>query len=60
MTTEDVDTITLQTIINIRPTVVAALKEFFGLSQLSQFGPDELALEPHASPAPLGARRRRA
>src|SRR5215203_5852294 len=34
--TEDVDTITPQTIINIRP-VVAALKEFFGSSQLSQF-----------------------
>src|SRR5437763_5896302 len=36
MTTEDVDTITPQTIIHIRP-VVAALKEFFGSSQLSQF-----------------------
>ena len=36
MTTEDVDTITPQSIINIRP-VVAALKEFFGSSQLSQF-----------------------
>ena len=36
MTTEDVDTITPQTILNIRP-VVAALKEFFGSSQLSQF-----------------------
>ncbi len=36
LTTEDVDTITPQTIINIRP-VVAALKEFFGSSQLSQF-----------------------
>src|SRR5256714_1055060 len=36
MTTEDVATITPQTIINIRP-VVAALKEFFGSSQLSQF-----------------------
>src|SRR5678815_248655 len=36
MTTEDVDTITPQTIVNIRP-VVAALKEFFGSSQLSQF-----------------------
>src|SRR5579871_3307749 len=36
ITTEDVDTITPQTIINIRP-VVAALKEFFGSSQLSQF-----------------------
>ena len=36
MTTEDVDTITPQSIINIRP-VVAAMKEFFGSSQLSQF-----------------------
>ena len=36
MSTEDVDTITPLTIINIRP-VVAALKEFFGSSQLSQF-----------------------
>src|ERR671930_871129 len=36
MTTEDVDTITPQTIINIRP-VVAALNAFFGSSQLSQF-----------------------
>src|SRR4051794_19739727 len=36
LTTEDSDTITPQTIINIRP-VVAALKEFFGSSQLSQF-----------------------
>ena len=37
LTTEDADTITPQTIVNIRP-VVAALKEFFGfVSQLSQF-----------------------
>ncbi len=36
MSTEDPDAITPQTIINIRP-VVAALKEFFGSSQLSQF-----------------------
>jgi DNA-directed RNA polymerase subunit beta len=36
LTTEDADTITPQTIINIRP-VVAAQKEFFGSSQLSQF-----------------------
>ncbi len=36
MSPEDVDAITPQTIINIRP-VVAALKEFFGSSQLSQF-----------------------
>ena len=36
MTTQDVDSITPQTLINIRP-VVAAIKEFFGSSQLSQF-----------------------
>ncbi|CAB4720893.1 unannotated protein [freshwater metagenome] len=36
MTTQDVEAITPQTLINIRP-VVAALKEFFGSSQLSQF-----------------------
>ncbi len=36
LTTEDEDTITPQTIVNIRP-VVAAMKEFFGSSQLSQF-----------------------
>ncbi len=36
LTTEDADAITPQTIINIRP-VVAAQKEFFGSSQLSQF-----------------------
>src|SRR5207244_8602631 len=36
LTTEDADTITPQTILNIRP-VVAALKEFFGDSQLAQF-----------------------
>src|ERR671916_1053580 len=36
LTTEDEDAITPQTIVNIRP-VAAALKEFFGSSQLSQF-----------------------
>jgi len=36
MTTQDVEAITPQTLINIRP-VVAALKEFFGTSQSSQF-----------------------
>jgi DNA-directed RNA polymerase subunit beta len=36
MTTQDVEAITPQTLINIRP-VVAAIKEFFGSSQLSQF-----------------------
>ena len=49
MTTQDVEAITPQTLINIRP-VVAAIKEFFGTSQLSQFmdqnnpvGPDPQA-----------------
>ena len=36
MTTQDAEAITPQTLINIRP-VVAAIKEFFGTSQLSQF-----------------------
>ena len=36
MTTQDVEAITPTTLINIRP-VVAAIKEFFGTSQLSQF-----------------------
>ncbi|PZP20433.1 MAG: DNA-directed RNA polymerase subunit beta, partial [Cutibacterium granulosum] len=36
MTTQDIEAITPQTLINIRP-VTAAIKEFFGTSQLSQF-----------------------
>jgi len=36
MSTQDVEAITPQTLINIRP-VVASVKEFFGTSQLSQF-----------------------
>ncbi|WP_214402150.1 DNA-directed RNA polymerase subunit beta [Pseudonocardia lacus] len=36
MTTQDVEAITPQTLINIRP-VSAAIREFFGTSQLSQF-----------------------
>ncbi len=36
MTTQDVEAITPQTLINIRP-VAASIKEFFGASQLSQF-----------------------
>src|SRR3989442_11505905 len=48
MTTEDADTITPQTIVNIR-RVVAALKEFFASSQRSQFmhGTTSLAGRPH-------------
>ncbi len=36
MTTQDLDTISAQSLINIKP-VTAAVKEFFGSSQLSQF-----------------------
>ena len=36
MTTQDMDGITPQSLINIKP-VTAAVKEFFGSSQLSQF-----------------------
>jgi DNA-directed RNA polymerase subunit beta len=36
MTIQDIDTLTPQALINIRP-VTAAIKEFFGSSQLSQF-----------------------
>jgi len=36
MTIQDMDVVTPQTLINIRP-VVASIKEFFGSSQLSQF-----------------------
>ncbi len=36
MTTQDIEAITPQTLMNVRP-VVAAIKEFFGTSQLSQF-----------------------
>ena len=59
LTTEDADTITPQTIINIRP-VVAALKEFFGSSQLSQFMDQTNSLTRPDAPAPpeLPGRRR--
>ncbi|MBE5997146.1 MAG: DNA-directed RNA polymerase subunit beta, partial [Lachnospiraceae bacterium] len=36
MTTQDAETVTPQTLVNIKP-VTAAVKEFFGSSQLSQF-----------------------
>ena len=36
MTTQEIETVTPKTLINIRP-VTAAIKEFFGSSQLSQF-----------------------
>ena len=59
MTTQDVEAITPQTLINIRP-VVASIKEFFGTSQLSQFMDQTNPLagtDPQA--APVGARSRR-
>ncbi len=55
LTTEDADTITPQTIINIRP-VVAALKEFFGSCAAQPVhGPDELAVRPDAPSPPVSA-----
>ena len=54
MTTQDVEAITPQTLINIRP-VVAAIKEFFGTSQLSQFMDQN---NPLAGPDPQAAPRR--
>lgn len=36
MSSQDIDEITPQSLINIRP-IVASIKEFFGSSQLSQF-----------------------
>ncbi len=56
MTTQDVEAITPQTLINIRP-VVAAIKEFFGSSQLSQFMDQTNPLgRAHPQAPPLGAR----
>ena len=56
MTTQDVEAITPQTLINIRP-VVAAIKEFFGTSQLSPVhGPAQPAVGPRPQAPPVGAR----
>ena len=56
MTTQDVEAITPQTLINIRP-VVASIKEFFGTSQLSQFMDQTNPLAgPDAQAPPVGAR----
>ena len=56
MTTQDVEAITPQTLINIRP-VVAALKEFFGTSQLQPVhGPDQPDRGADAQAAAVGAR----
>jgi DNA-directed RNA polymerase beta subunit len=54
MTTQDVEAITPQTLINIRP-VVAAIKEFFGTSQLSQFMDQTNPLRPDPQAPPVGA-----
>ena len=60
MTTQDVEAITPQTLINIRP-VVAAIKEFFGTSQLSPVhGPDQPAVGPHPQAPAVRARPGRA
>ena len=59
MTTEDVDTITPQTIINIRPGRGGAEGVLRLLAALAVHGPDELARRAHAPAAPVGARRRR-
>ncbi len=59
MTTQDVEAITPQTLINIRP-VVASIKEFFGTSPaLAVHGPDQPARGPDPQAPPLGARARR-
>ncbi len=56
MTTQDIEAITPQTLINVRP-VVAAIKEFFGTSQLSQFMDQN---NPLAGLTPSAASRRSA
>ena len=56
MTTQDVEAITPQTLINIRP-VVAAIKEFFGSEPAEPVhGPDEPARRAHPQAPPVGAR----
>ena len=58
MTTQDVEAITPQTLINIRP-VVASIKEFFGTTQLSQFMDQTNPLAgPDPQAPPVGARPR--
>ena len=56
MTTQDVEAITPQTLINIRP-VVASIKEFFGTSQLSPVhGPEQPARGSDAQASSVRAR----
>ena len=63
MTIQDVDIITPQALINIRP-VTASIKEFFGSSQLSQFmdqtNPAELTHKEGSVPWGRGLSRERA
>ena len=59
MTTEDVDTITPQTIINIRPGRRRAEGVLRLLAALAVHGPDQLARRAHAPAPPQRARRRR-
>ena len=55
MTTQDVEAITPQTLINIRP-VVAAIKEFFGTSPaVAVHGPEQPAGRPDAQAPPVRA-----
>ena len=54
MTTQDVEAITPQTLINIRP-VVAAIKEFFGtVAAVAVHGPDQPAVGSDPQAAPVG------
>ena len=56
---QDIEAITPQTLINVRP-VVAAIKEFFGTSQLSQFmDQNNPARRTDAQAPPVGAGPRR-
>ena len=56
MTTQDVEAITPQTLINIRP-VVASIKEFFGtVAAVAVHGPEQPARGSDPQASPVGAR----
>ena len=55
MSSVDIDTVMPQDLINAKPAA-AAVREFFGSSQLAVHGPDQPALRGHAQAAPVGAR----
>ena len=58
MTTQDIEAITPQTLINVRP-VVAAIKEFFGtLAAVAVHGPEQPARGSDPQAPPVGARPR--